>query len=39
MKFRNNAHRTAFAEAIRDMRRSDNATLAAVYFLTADSRL
>ena len=39
MKFRNNAHRTAFMDAIKDMRRSDNATLAAVYSLTADSRL
>ena len=39
MKFRNNAHRTAFMEAIKDMRHSDNATLAAVYYLTADSRL
>ncbi len=39
MKFRNNAHRAAFMEAIKDMRRSDNATLAAVYSLTADSRL
>lgn len=39
MKFRNNAHRTAFMEAVKDMRRSDNATLAAVYSLTADSGL
>lgn len=39
MKFRNNAHRTAFMEAIKDMHRSDNATLAAVYSLTADGRL
>lgn len=39
MKFRNNAHRTAFAEAIKGMRRSDYAELAAVYSLTADGRL
>lgn len=38
MKFRNNTHRTAFMEAIKDMHRSDNATLAAVYSLTADGR-
>ena len=39
MKFRNNAHRTAFMEAIKGMRRSDYAELAAVYSLTADGRL
>ncbi len=39
MKFRNNAHRAAFMEAIKDMHRSDNAPLAAVYSLTADGRL
>lgn len=39
MKFRNNAHRTAFAEAIKCLRRSDYAELAAVYSLTADGRL
>ncbi len=39
MKFRSNAHCTAFTEAIKDLRRSDYAELAAVYSLTADGRL
>lgn len=37
--FRNNAHRTAFLEASRNMNRSNYALLAALYLLTADSRL
>ena len=37
--FRNNAHRTVFLEVSRNMNRSNNAVLAALYLLTADSRL
>ena len=37
--FRNNAHRTVFLEASRNMNRSNYALLAALYLLTADSRL
>ena len=37
--FRDNAHRTVFLEASRNMNRSNYALLAALYLLTADSRL
>ena len=37
--FRNNAHRTVFLEVSRNMNRSNYALLAALYLLTADSRL
>ena len=37
--FRNNAHRTVFLEVSRYMNRSIYAMLAALYLLTADSRL
>lgn len=37
--FRNNAHRTVFPEVSRNMNRSNYALLAALYLLTADSRL
>ena len=37
--FRDNAHRTVFLEASRNMNRSNYAVLAALYLLTADSRL
>lgn len=37
--FRNNAHRTVFLEVSRNMNRSNYAVLAALYLLTADSRL
>ena len=37
--FRNNAHRTVFLEASRNMNSSNYALLAALYLLTADSRL
>ena len=37
--FRNNAHRAVFLEASRNMNRSNYALLAALYLLTADSRL
>lgn len=37
--FRNNAHRTVFLEASKNMNRSNYALLAALYLLTADSRL
>lgn len=37
--FRNNAHRTVFLEASRNMNSSNYAVLAALYLLTADSRL
>ena len=37
--FRNNAHRTVFLEVSRNMNRSNYAALAALYLLTADSRL
>lgn len=37
--FRNNAHRTVFLEASRNMNRSNYALIAALYLLTADSRL
>ena len=37
--FRNNAHRTVFLEVSRNMNRSNNAALAALYLLTADIRL
>ena len=37
--FRNNAHRTVFLEVSRNMNRSIYAALAALYLLTADSRL
>ena len=37
--FRNNAHRTAFLEVSRNMNRRNYALLAALYLLTADSRL
>ena len=37
--YRNNAHRTVFLEASRNMNRSNYALLAALYLLTADSRL
>ena len=37
--FRNNAHRAVFLEVSRNMNRSNYAVLAALYLLTADSRL
>ena len=37
--FRNNAHRTVFLEVSRNMNRSNYALIAALYLLTADSRL
>ena len=37
--FRNNAHRTVFLGVSRNMNRSNYAVLAALYLLTADSRL
>ena len=37
--FRNNAHRTVFLEVSRNMNSSNYAVLAALYLLTADSRL
>ncbi len=39
MKFRNNAHRTAFTETIKGLRRSDYAEFAAGYSMTAGRRL
>ena len=37
--FRKNAHRTVFLDVSRNMNRSNYALLAALYLLTADSRL